>query len=223
MNIYDIIPEISNNVLFKNADKNTVCRYLMDENLTVVKYASGEVIISPTSDPVPVGIVTRGAVEITSATEKHKVLLKTASRGAMFGISTLFAQNSKFPSKISARSEAEVLFISQKAFKDMLFSDSDLMKSFLDFMSKKVIYLNKKIASYTAGNTECKVAYFLCENDVNGVVSVDMSLSDIAVMLDIGRASLYRAFDKFEAEGLIERKGRNIKILDMKKIKKIYN
>ena len=102
---------------------------------------------------------------------------------------------------------------------NMLESNSLLMKNYLEFLSQKIVYLNKKISSYTAKSTESKVAYFLCENEVDDVVSTDMSFSDIAVMLDIGRASLYRALDKFESENLTKRDGKIITIQNKEKLK----
>ena len=50
----------------------------------------------------------------------------------------------------------------------------------------------------------------------------DVSISDIAVMLNMGRASLYRALDKLSAEGIISKDGRRIKIINKSKLKKIY-
>jgi len=64
------------------------------------------------------------------------------------------------------------------------------------------------------------LAYFLSENQIDGIVSTEVSISDIAVMLNMGRASLYRAFDKFESENIISRDGRTIRITNLEKLKK---
>ena len=93
-------------------------------------------------------------------------------------------------------------------------------ENYLAFLNNKIIYLNKKISSYTAGNNENKLLYFLSENEVDGKVSIDTSISDIAIMLDMGRASLYRALEKLEGENIIKRNGKYIVILDREKIKK---
>ncbi len=223
MNIYDIIPSISQNGIFKGADKEIVCKYLSDKSLSICKYTSKETIISPDTKDVKIGIILNGTVEITSLESSSKVLLKTAGRGAMFGVANLYARDSLFPTCITARCDTEVLLIAPDAFRNMLESSPILMKNFLEFLTKKIVYLNKKIVSYTAGNAEQKVAYFLCENAVEGVVETDMSFCDIAIMLNMGRASLYRSFDSLEKEKIIERNGRIIKILDKTKLKNIYS
>ena len=49
------------------------------------------------------------------------------------------------------------------------------------------------------------MALFLSKNSVNGIYSSKVSMSALAEMIDIGRASLYRAFDSLEDAGLIKR------------------
>jgi len=223
MTIFDVFPEIEELKLFKNVERATIEKYLTDDNISVSRYSQDDVILSPVTKELKIGIVLSGIVEITSLNNSHKALIKTASRGFLFGIANLYAENCLFPTNISAKTDTEIVLISPDAFREMLESDTLLMRNFLAFLGQKIVYLNKKIISYTAGNTEQKVAYFLAENAVDGVVSTEMSLSDIAVMLDMGRASLYRAFDTFEADKIIERHGRSIKILDKIKLKNIYS
>lgn len=222
MNIYDIFPDITKNRIFLHGNESVIKKFLCDDALSVVEYDPQQIIYSPDTDEVKVGVVLEGKIEIAAPENTHKVLLKTAGRGNIFGIANLYAEAGTFPTQISAKTNAKILFISPSVFRGLLEADIVLMKNFLAFLSGKIVYLNKKIVSYTAGNTEQKLAYFICENSVDGLFSTDMSISDIAVMLDMGRASLYRAFDTLEAEGIIKREGRKIEILDKQKLKEIY-
>ena len=81
-------------------------------------------------------------------------------------------------------------------------------------MSRKIVFLNKKISTLTAGTTEKKLALFLAENQHDGEFSQRISMTAIAEILSVGRASLYRALDSLEAEGLIHRNGKSIFIPD---------
>ena len=225
MNILDIFPQITDNILFKNVDKGKINEILSfdSEDIVLKKYLASEVILSPEVKDIPIGIVINGIVEITSAAQKHKVILKTAGKGAIFGIANLYATESEFPSQITAKTDSEILMISPDIFRRIIESDPVIMKNYLYFLSNKILYLNKKIASYTVGNTECKVAYYLYENEVEGVVRLNNSLSDISVMLNMGRASLYRSLDKLVEENVIYKDGRNIYITDIEKLKNYIN
>ena len=93
-------------------------------------------------------------------------------------------------------------------------NDKNVMCSFMTTLSTKIVYLNKKINSLTAGSAERKLSVFLADNAVSGVYEQKNSASAIAEMLDIGRASLYRAFDRLREDGFLQKDGRNLCLLD---------
>ena len=225
MNILDVFPQITDNILFNNADKDKLKTLLTKESDDIVlkKFSASETILSPDIKTVPIGIVVNGIIEITSAAQKHKVILKTAGSGSIFGIANLYATQAEFPSQITAKTDSEILIINPDIFRKIVESDPVITKNYLYFLSNKILYLNKKIASYTLGNTECKLAYYLYENEVDGVVRLNNSLSDISVMLNMGRASLYRSLDKLVEENVIHKDGKNIYITDKEKLKNYIN
>ena len=96
-------------------------------------------------------------------------------------------------------------------------------------MSKSMEKLIANIKCFTAISAEQKIALYLKEHireyDVNGKkeykVILDMSMSKFALTLSLGRASLYRAMDTLENNYVILKNKKEIKILDLKKLKKI--
>ena len=81
-------------------------------------------------------------------------------------------------------------------------------------MSKKVVYLNRKISTLVAGSAEKKLVAYLLEIELDSVCSINVSMSALADMLNVGRASLYRAIDDLENRGLIKKNGKMIIISD---------
>ena len=81
-------------------------------------------------------------------------------------------------------------------------------------MSKKVVYLNRKISTLVAGSAEKKLVAYLLEVEFDSVCSLNVSMSSLADMLNVGRASLYRAIDDLENRGLIKKNGKMIIISD---------
>ena len=90
----------------------------------------------------------------------------------------------------------------------------------MQFLSRKIIYLNKKLATLTAGNAEKKLASYICEHQIDGVFTTD-SLSELANILQMGRASLYRALDSMTENGIIVKKGKTLIISNYTKLKNI--
>ena len=119
-----------------------------------------------------------------------------------------------------------MLEISPEDFGKILERDRTAMYNFLEFLSGKIRYLNRKIVTLTAGSAERRLAYFLDSslpdgNDTQGEITVQMNL--LCEMLNLGRASLYRAADKLCEEGFIARDGKTVKILDRKGMMEKYN
>lgn len=87
------------------------------------------------------------------------------------------------------------------------------MYNYLSFLSDRIDYLNKKITYITAGSAERKLATFFASFE-KAEFELPVSFSSLSDMLDIGRASLYRALDKLVSDGCIERDGNDIKIIN---------
>lgn len=219
-NIHDLIKEYP---IFKNAEQQNLSKYITYADTALCDFHTGDEICSPLSRDVPVGIIISGKACIFSADTEKNVMLKSISESAIFGISTLYSEDSLFPTRICAKSACKVLFISSSAVRALIENDRSVMRSFMRILSNKVVYLNRKIASLTAGTAERKLSVFLSENSTSGIFTFTTSVSALAAMLDIGRASLYRAFDKLESDGFIERKDKTVILKNEKEMLNRYS
>lgn len=196
------------------ADRKNLTKIFTSENVRTVSYSAGEVIYSPLCEKKQVGIITDGRAFVEPPRSNEKVLLRILSPSDMFGVANLYCDSQPFVSIIRAKGSCRVLFIDGDAFCSLLELDSGALRAYLRFLSNKIVFLNKKISTLTAGSTERKLAIFLYENQTDGKFSQQSSMLAIAETLNVGRASLYRALDALEAEGLISRDGKTINIPD---------
>ncbi len=210
LNIIENYPNLKNTVIFRDADIASVTKYITESDFCVRNFGSGDEICTPEDREVPVCILLDGNAQISSSDCSRSVLLKTVSSGAVFGIATLYSADEPFPTKIKAKTACRALFINASAVRALIENDKGAAVGFMKFLSNRIVYLNKKINSFTAGCAERRLSLFLADNESDGVYSAEVSISALADMLDIGRASLYRAFDKLEAEGFIEKKDKVI-------------
>ena len=217
MNIYEIYPQILQNPIFRDADKDCVNRYLRDDTMTLKSFAADEAIYSPRESEKRVGLILRGRAVVNSPSGKERVILKTHGAGNMFGVANLYASDPP-PSIITAAEPTDVLFIDGEAFCALIENDKSAMRAYLSFLSGKIIYLNKEISTFTAGSAEKKLAFFLCENQVDGRVVLNVPMSRLADMLGLGRASLYRALESLESEGFVRREDKTIFINDKNRL-----
>ena len=214
MTIYEAYPPIRSTFLFCDVSENIVNRYITERSLCITEYSEGEIICSPNVEKSEIGIIIHGSARAHSGDSTDHTLLRTLHAGDMFGIANLYADDEPFPSLIIAKESCFVLRIDGHAFKDLIEHEPTVLRKYLTLQSKKIVYLNRKIMTLTAGDAEKKLAVFLLEREDTMPNSPIRSMSDLANLLGMGRASLYRAIDSLIKNGLIEKESKYLKIRD---------
>ena len=203
--ILNIYPSLSQIPLLSAAPASHVERYLSEERAKKQSFLAGDTIYSSEILPICVGVILSGRAEIYTSESKDRTLLKMIFPQDVFGVANLYATETAFPTVIRATDACEVLFIDGDAFRDFIENDPTVLRLYLQLLSKKIVYLNQKIATFTASSTEKRLGLFLLENHIDG--SYRGSMTMLAELLGIGRASLYRSIDKLCAQGLLEHNG----------------
>ncbi len=214
LRIEKIFPSITKNPIFCKVDFNSAYTYLNEASMLVRFFNQKEVAYSSTAEGVCIGILLSGKAQVYTGSANDPILLKSLKAGELFGIANLYAEEEPFPTMIITTEPCEILFINGEAFKSFIENDTVALRNYLSFQSKKIVYLNHKIMTFTAPNAEKKLAVFLLDHEQNLVYTPSCSMSALADMLGIGRASLYRGMDHLIEHGWIEKKGKKIYIKD---------
>lgn len=175
---------------------------------------SGDIIYEPESFEHSLGIILSGSAKITTASDSKNVLLRTINTGCVFGAVSLFGDKTEYVTQITAKGATSVAFFSQLCIMKIITTDNRVAINYIFFLSDRIRFLNNKILSFTTGSAEDRLKHYIDKlPETNGTVTLPFGLNQLADSLDIGRASLYRAFDNLESSGCIKRDGREITIL----------
>ena len=205
---------------FRNVDRQNAVRLLNSHECTVSVFREHDLILSPSSDEKKVGMLLEGEACVTTTDPSKNALLRFLRSGDLFGIANLFT-NEPFVSVIRAEKKCRVFFLTEGAIRDLLETDRAFLYRYLEFLSGRICYLNRKIGYLTAGCAERRLALYLASFERNEI-RLDASISSLSELLDIGRASLYRAFDRLAEDGHIRKDGRRIVILNLEAMLKAY-
>ena len=104
----------------------------------------------------------------------------------------------------------------------LLESDRAVLYNYIEFLSDRIRFLNKKIRFFTSGSAERRLALYL-DSFNEEKIELEAGMSAIADMLDIGRASLYRAFDKLTEDGFILRDKDTVTLINRTEMINYYN
>lgn len=217
----DFLKKLSTFPLFENATAGAVKLALSADDCSVRVFNSGENIYAAGDGKIALGIILRGKAEVFSADPCKDVLLRTISVGDMVGVSKLFDKNASFNTRVYAKGSVRMLFVSEEALGQLIENDKNVMYNYIKFMADRIRFLNEKIMYYTAGSTERRLALYLAAFGKK-TIRLSMSMTDLAGTLDVGRASLYRAFDKLSEDGYIIRSEKIIVLVNKEDMIKHY-
>ncbi|MBE7057395.1 MAG: Crp/Fnr family transcriptional regulator [Ruminococcaceae bacterium] len=213
--IRNYIDKVSHMFLFKGIDKHTIGSYMSKEGCSIETFNQGDVIFSPDSFEKKLGLVTEGSIKAYSGDSDS--LINIISENGVFGLASLFGGENTYCSKVVAGKDCKVIFFSESLIQDLLFRERAAMLNYVTFLSDRIRFLNKKIATYTADSAKSKLLRYLMnlaeQQDVSeGDVTLPISCQQLAESLNMGRASLYRAFEELENDGIAIKNGKTVKI-----------
>lgn len=200
--------------LFEGCRREEIERIIINSG-KVLSFRSGEVM---ETDDRAVGILLSGRGVIYSSDKDRQTLLRFVSPGDAVGVAGLFADKAP-DTRIYACGDgkSEIFFVGRNAVEQLMNEEADgrFRGNLIKFLSDRVAFLNSRIDCVTGGSAERRLALFLKNSPVNSneEIEIGMSMTALAHALDIGRASLYRAFDALSEEGVILRNGKTVKIL----------
>ena len=191
--------------LFGGVEPEILRRVLTGDGVLVRTYGEGDVIRSPDDRTPLAGLLLAGKAAVTTRDPSRSVLLRYLGAGDPFGIANLFCEE-PFVSLIRAVKPCVCLFLSENAVRELLGESPAFRENYIGFLGGRIRFLNRKIGYLTAGSAERRLALYLASLG-SGEVRLPVPFSALSELLDIGRASLYRALDRLEADGQIIRHG----------------
>ncbi len=204
---------IRNIFLFEKMTKEEINNILWEISGKVVKYKRGDIVFSEESNENCVGFLLCGECEVRRMREGDFVVLNTLTEGDSFGIISVFAPDEEFPTRIFARKNTAVLFFTDDEIRTLIKDHPEISLSIINFLAKRVIFLNKKIATYSGGNISEKLENYLLTKYKEHGEEFPLNCKRCSEALGVGRASVYRALDSLEERGILTFVDKKIKII----------
>jgi len=216
---------ICESFLFRGISQEAVLDLCGADNCALMVFEKGKIIYSSDNYLKSCGLILSGSVLVSKPSPGgHELLMNTLARGSLFGAAALWAEHEGYVTTLTAVERCRVLFFSQELLESNMKSYPELALNYIRFLSGRVWFLNDKIQSLIAGSAVSSLSQYLadCFDRLGTKFRLEVSLSALAGVLNIARASLYRSFDCLSEEGVIERNGRDIAIIDVQKLRRFH-
>lgn len=213
-----IIKEFMESPLFDGCDVSLI-EGVLDEKASIRSFNSGSVVMNRgkivDEDSSSIVYLYSGKCLISSCSKSNAVI-KMANEKELIGLAGVYLEEN-IETKVVATGGKKVTVLSIDLDGLSLLMAKDKTNSIRDnlfrMFAKKITFLNEKITTLTGGEAKKKLAMYLLSFEKEKF-EIDVSMSALSSMLDIGRSSLYRSLDGFESKGIIKRNGDSITILD---------
>ena len=190
-------------LLFRPCAPALLEQVLNRPDCTLESFVSGATLHQPPNAQPRLGLVLEGQLQV----RQQRLPVNVLGPGDLFGASSLFHEGD-YAAVLIPLSPVQALFFTQSLVDQLLEREPLVRHNYLRYLAQRIHFLSGRIQSLAQPGAEVKLArYLLCEQQ-QGVVS--LSAAELARRLSIGRATLYRAFQRLEEDGLIRREGKNV-------------
>ena len=195
--------------LFAGLPSDTAKRFA-DDFPPPVSFEKGDRVTFLQDSPRALGIVLRGTVCVwRSGSDGKEQNCNRLAVGEAFGAATLFGDTAPV-SCITAGKDCVVQFVPEATLQALLRAEPLVAENLVRFLTDRIRFLNHSLNRLRGGSAAERLLPFLQANaNEHGVVTFP-SLASVATALDMGRTSLYRAFDELEQAGMLTRNGKTV-------------
>ncbi|HUH45932.1 MAG TPA: response regulator [Arenibacter sp.] len=200
-------------------------RYIMD-NGRGYHYQMGEVIYTEGSNSNLVYLILSGAVKTNKYDDLGKELITGLyNADDFFGLSG-FTKNIPYQEFATALEETRTMGIAKDALRRVLEENHQLAMELMQLLSEDLSEAKEQLLNMAYGSVRKKTASTLykfadkLQKDQEGRIHI--LRSDLASVAGMATETLIRTLSSFKKEGLIRIEDRNIQILDLERLRKIF-
>lgn len=206
---------LSNIFLFRNLAADDIQALIGDSDLDVKSYKKGDVIFSPDIFDKTVGFILKGRCEVRCTRHDGAgTLLNVLGKYDSFGVLAAFSCED-FPTEIYAMSSSDILFFKKEQILDFMEKNHKISLNIIEFLTDRINFLNRRIATFTCTTVEDKLASFLLSQYSRlGTNELTFNCQKTAAAINAGRASVYRALTTLADAGYITYDTKKIYIND---------
>lgn len=211
-----------------DADKpnniNELKNFFCDEG-EQVDFKKGELIYTEGQHSNKLFLILNGVVKTHSIDANAKELITALYKADDFLGFTSFEDNIPYYESATSVEDTELVGISKKQVKDILKKSQEVSLELMNLLADNLSVIKKQLLKMAYSSVRKKTASTILQfveiMNTNPTNAIKISRSDLATTAGIATESLIRTLSDFKKDGLIEIEGRNIKVVDLEKLRAI--
>lgn len=194
-------------------------------------YKKGEIVFREGGIPAGIFYLKTGKVKKYKATAKgSEQIFYVCTAGELLGYQAILSEE-RYPDSAATIEDSQITFIPKENFLNVLHASSVLSNKLLKTLGHEFSVFINSITALATKSVRERVALnllildekFKTEEKQDAPGEINMSRTDLANMVGTAKETLVRLLQQFKREGLIEKNGRVIRVLNKKGIIKEAN
>lgn len=188
-----------------------------------VKYChKGQIVSDRQKNEEILGLIMEGSMDVYSiALDGREILLSQLERGDCFGVVNLLTKT-ELPTVLRCRTDTTLVIIPKCQLFSAMEKNSELALRYAGFCNRKMQFLIRRIEFLTMQSGRKKLVQYLLEAPgKGGRFGKNVSRDELASILGISRASLFRELSVLTKQGLIALRGSEICLLKPDELEEI--
>jgi len=206
--------------LLKDVPDEALCK--LSQSKKTIAHKKGQILFLEGTQPMGLFCISKGHVKVFKTDDSgREQIVKLAKEGEFLGYRALLSEDN-YNSSAAIIDEAEVCFIPKSSFTDLVAKDTDFQNKLMKAVCNDLGVMEQKMADMANKNVRQRLATTLLmlkssygvENEGFTDIEIALSREDIAKIVGTATESVIRLLSDFKKEGLIEFKGKKIRVLD---------
>lgn len=198
---------------------------LLDDNSVVIKYKKKEIICKQGTFVSHVMYMESGLAKVFIDNGANTLVLKIIPEGNLIGLASVSEESNTYHYSAMAYVDSEVKQVDMKTFRYLLHHNPHFAKDVIEILSANSVQIYGRFFCLTHKQAYGRLADILiCLSDrifKNAEFELPLSRKDLAELSGMSSETVIRMLKKFHDDGLIFMEGKNFKMLDYSRLKRI--
>jgi len=200
-------------------------RKWLDERSVKIRYKKGEIICKHGALASHIMYIESGLIKVYLDNGVNTLVLKVLPQGNLLGLSSISDDTNTFQYSAMTYVDSEVKQIDIHFFKQLIASNPSFAKEVIDILGSNSSQINGRFFCLTHKQSYGRLAdILLCLSDrifKTNEFELPLSRKDLAELSGMSAETVIRMLKKFHEEGLIDMDGKNLRVLDYDRLRRI--
>ncbi|WP_438448311.1 Crp/Fnr family transcriptional regulator [Gorillibacterium sp. sgz5001074] len=208
---------LKKNLLFRTKSDEEILSLLSRIRTIMRSCGKNELIVTEGEPATLMGLVLSGTVEVQKIFSTGKtVTVSRFSGGSTFGEAVIFSKTNVYPATVVSVEPSTILLFPKQELLKLFTLDMEIMGTFMQNMSERLVLLNQKIEILSLGTLRQRIAHYLLKESKKQKterITLPFNKRVWAEHLNSARPSLSRELIYLRDNGYIEFEGDVIQLL----------